>query len=286
MKCNISLYFCLKEMLAIYEGINNNNNNNNDKSKCYCCELCKKSYTKKLSLDKHKLLCDYKTKSKLEHKVSDEELGDVPTHDQLVKIVQELAFKYAKMEDKMSEMQKWVSQKKQKINVINWLNEHTNATIGFKEWTNLIEVLPQFALCLIENTAFQTFQTILEYNFTNKPDFINPIKCFSQKPNIFYICEKMPDGQSVWTPIDQSELLLLFKKIQSKLLSELSKWKLSNKTQIEEDDKISEQFNKAIIKLMNITFVPHDVNVGRIRNNLYNYLKMDLKNMIEYDFEF
>ena len=54
----------------------------------------------------------------------------------------------------------------------------------------------------------------------------------------------------------------------------------------EDDDKLSEQFNKAIIKLMNITIVAHDVNVGRIRNNLYNFLKMDLKNLIEYDFEF
>ena len=32
----------------------------------YCCDLCKKSYTRKSSLDKHKLLCDYKSKSKLE----------------------------------------------------------------------------------------------------------------------------------------------------------------------------------------------------------------------------
>ena len=70
------------------------------------------------------------------------------------------------------------------------------------------------------------------------------------------------------------------------MLCELSKWKISNKAKIEEDDKISEQFNKAIIKLMNITIILHDTNVGRIRNNLYNYLKIDLKNLIEYDFEF
>lgn len=255
------------------------------KSANYCCELCKKTYTKKSSLDKHKILCDYKTKSKLELKVADEELGDIPTYDQLVKIVQELAIKYAKMEDKVEQMQKWVSQKKQKISVINWLNEHVNATIGFKEWITMIEVLPQSALSLIDNNAFQTFQIILEYNLTNKADFVCPIKCFSQKQNVFYICEKMPDGESKWTQMEVEEMLLLFKKIQSKILSELSKWKLSNKEKIEEDDKTSEQFNKALIKLMNISIVAHDVNVGRIRNNLYSYLKMDLKNLIEYDFQ-
>ena len=87
----------------------------NNSSTSYCCDLCKKSYTRKSSLDKHKLLCNYKSKSKIEHKVEEEELGDTPTYEQLVKIVQELTFKYVKMEEKLEHLQKWVNQKKQKI---------------------------------------------------------------------------------------------------------------------------------------------------------------------------
>ena len=253
-------------------------------SAAYCCEMCKKSYTRKSSLDKHKLLCDYKAKSKLDHKVEDEELGDTPTHEQLVKIVHELAFKYVKLEEKVEQMQAWVSQKKQKIKVIDWLNEHVNATIGFKEWTTTITVTPQIALSLIDYNAFQIFQHVLEYNLSKGTEFIHPIKCFSQKQNVFYVCEKTPDGKNVWTQMETDELLLVLKKVQNKLLSELSKWKLENNSKITEDDKLSEQFNKAIIKLMNITILAHDVNVGRIRNNLYNCLKMDLKNLIEYEF--
>lgn len=251
----------------------------------YCCELCKKSYTRKTSLDKHKLLCDYKSKSKIEHKVDEEELGDTPTYEQLVKIVQELAFKYVKMEEKMEQMQVWINQKKQKIKVLDWLNEHVNATIGFKEWTTNIVVAPQIALSLIDYNAFQIFQSVLEYNLTNATDFIHPIKCFSHKQNVFYVCEKTPDGKSVWTQMETEELLIVLKKVQNKLLSELSKWKLDNKAKMEADDKISEQFNKALIKLLNITIVAHDTNVSRIRNNLYAYLKTDIKNLIEYEFE-
>jgi hypothetical protein len=101
---------------------------------------------------------------------------------------------------------------------------------------------------------------------------------------VFYVCEKTPDGKSVWTQMETDELLIVLKKIQSKLLSELSKWKLDNKANMENDDKLSEQFNKALIKLLNITIVAHDVNVNRIRSNLYSFLKMDLKNLIEYEF--
>jgi hypothetical protein len=101
---------------------------------------------------------------------------------------------------------------------------------------------------------------------------------------VFYVCEKTPEGKNVWTQMETDELLQILKKIQSKLLSELSKWKLDNKTNMETDDKLSEQFNKALIKLLNITIVAHDVNVNRIRSNLYSFLKMDLKNLIEYEF--
>lgn len=259
-------------------------NTNATSSSGYCCDLCKKSYTRKSSLDKHKLLCDYKSKSKLENKVEEEELGDTPTYEQLVKIVQELAFKYVKLEDKMEQMQQWVNQKKQKIKVVDWLNDHVNATIGFKEWLTTISVAPHIALSLIDYNAFQIFQNVLEYNLSKGTEFVNPIMCFSHKTNVFYICENTPDGKSVWTQMEIEELLQILKKVQSKLLSELSKWKLDNKTQMETDDKLAEQFNKALIKLLNITIVAHDVNVSRIRNNLYTHLKTDIRNLIEYEF--
>jgi hypothetical protein len=91
---------------AVNTYTNTNTGANTDKisGTKYCCQVCKKTYTRKTSLDKHKILCDFKTKTKLEHQVEEEELGDVPTHEQLVKIVQELTFKYIKLEEKMEHL--------------------------------------------------------------------------------------------------------------------------------------------------------------------------------------
>ena len=251
----------------------------------YCCSVCKKNYTRKSSLDKHKILCDFKAKSKQEHQVDEEEFGDTPTHEQLVKIVQELTFKYVKLEEKMEHLQKWVNQKKQKIKVIDWLNEHVVSTIGFKEWTSVIEVLPDHALSLFENNIFQAFQLIIEYNCKENPDLVYPIKCFSQKTNIFYVCEKTPDNKCVWEQVPTDVVLAFLRKIQSKLIGELTKWKLANKAQIDGNDKMSDQFNKAVIKLMSVNFTTQDVGASRLRNSLYTFLKTDLKNLIEYEFE-
>ena len=103
----------------------------------YNCLVCKKEYSRKSSLDKHRLLCDYKTKTKSELIVEEEEIGDKPSYDQLVKIVQEMSIKYAKMETKVDEMQQWINRRKKKLDIVGWLNENINASIGFLEWITM-----------------------------------------------------------------------------------------------------------------------------------------------------
>jgi len=252
----------------------------------YCCVVCKKQYTRKSSLDKHIILCDYRMKTKRENQIESEEFGDIPTHYQLVKIVQELTFKLIKMEEKMEQMQKWVDRKKRKINVVMWLNANINPTIGFLEWVHTsLKVKPEHFENLMENTIFHTIQQIFEDNLYDRSDFVYPISCFNQKSGIFYICDKKEDGSGEWRQLVLKDMILILKTIQDGIIKELTKWKSSNQHKFDDNDKISILFNKAVIKLMNISF-SQDNNLTRIKNNLYNYLKTDLKSLVEFDFEF
>lgn len=251
----------------------------------YGCAVCNKQYTKKSSLDKHRILCDFKMKTKREHQIEIEELGDIPTHFQLVKIVQELTLKMIKMEEKMEQMQKWVDKKKRKLNVIMWLNTNVNPTIGFLEWVHTaLIVKPEHFENLMENTLFQTFQQIFEDNLSEQTDFVYPISCFTQKSGVFYVCNKKEDGSAEWRQLELTDMILILKTVQNGIIKELTKWKLVNQHKFDDNDKISIIFNKAVIKLMNISFT-QDNNLSRIKNNLYNYLKTDLKS-VEFEFEF
>jgi hypothetical protein len=251
-----------------------------------CCIVCNKQYTRKSSLDKHKILCDFKTKTKREHQIEIEELGDIPSHSQLVKIVQELTLKLVKMDEKMEQMQKWVDRKKRKLNVISWLNTNVEPTIGFLEWVNTsLIVKPEHFENLMENSLFHTIQQVFEDNLGEKSDFIYPIRCFSEKIGIFYICDKKADGSSDWKQIELKDMVLILKTIQNRMIRELTKWKSENQHKFDDNDKISTLFNKAVIKLMNMSFT-QDATLSRIRNGLYTYLKTDLKTMIDYEFEF
>jgi hypothetical protein len=252
----------------------------------YCCIACNKQYTRKSSLDKHKILCDFKIKTKREIQIESEELGDVPTHSQLVKVVQELTLNMIKMEEKMAQMQKWVDKKKRKLNVVVWLNTNINPTIGFLEWVKtLFAVKMEHFENLMENSLFNTIQQVFEHNLCDRGDFVYPIRCFSQKTGIFYIGEKKEDGTPEWRQLVLTDMILILKTLQNRMIKELTKWKTENQNKFDDNDKISELFNKAIIKLMNISFT-QDATLSRIKNGLYNYLKTDLKTMIDYEFEF
>jgi len=256
----------------------------------YCCRVCNKQYTNKSSLVKHKILCDFKAKTEREKEIEFEESGDMPTQVQLVRIVQELTIKMMKMEEKMAEMQKYVDKKKKKINVVSWLNTNINPTIGFLEWINIsLTVVPEHFHILMEDTLFNTIQKIFEDNLCNKTDFVYPIYAFSQKPGIFYVCEKKETDTNElineWRQLVLADMVLMLKTIQNRIIKELTKWKIENQESFHDNTKLSDTFNKAVIKLMNITYT-QDPTMSRIKNGLFNYLKMDLKNMIEYEFEF
>jgi len=249
-----------------------------------CCTVCKKQYTRKSSLDKHKILCDFKFKTPREQQVDVEESGDMPTHYQLIKIVQELSLKITSMEEKINEMQKIIDKKKKKIDVISWLNSSMNPHIGFLEWVNSsIVVNTEHFEHLMENQLYNTFQKVFEYNLPQNGN-IYPICCFSQKQGIFYICEKNEDGTPEWKQLELKDIVLLLKITQRQMIKVLSKWKSDNKTNFDTNDKVSDAFNKAVIKLMDISF-SQDAKMSRIKNGLYNYLKMNVElNSVEVEF--
>lgn len=258
-----------------------------DSDKKYCCEICKKEYTRKSSLEKHKILCDFKIKTIRERNVIVEEAGDIPNHYELVKIVQELMLKNIKLEEKVEQMQKWVQTKKRKLNVISWLNTNVNAIIGFKEWVHtVVDVKDEHLDYLMDNTLFHTVQNIFEYNLPEEnDDFVYPIKCFTEKQGMFYVADKCEDGQTIWRVMDHHDMSELLKVIHNKMIKCLTAWRKENINIISENSSVSDKYNKAIIKWMNMSF-SQDGTCGRMKTGLYNYLKRDLKQMIEYEIEF
>jgi len=125
-----------------------------------------------------------------------------------------------------------------------------------------------------EINIFDCLQEVFEFNLLKK-DFVCPIKCFTQKNGTFYIYDANDDTTTLWKEMILSDFVLLLKLVQKKLIGELSEWRKENKQLFRDNDKVADQFNKAVIKLMSISF-SQDPSMSRVKNGLFHYLKTDL----------
>jgi hypothetical protein len=265
------------------------------------CVYCGKSYTRKSSCDKHAIICEMTYKSKRLKSCEEEETTNIPSTLQLYNIIQELAFKQQKMEEKMDEMQKWIDKKKKKLNVIHWLNTQFAPPANFEPRTRAFVVIQEDITVLIEQNFAQTVSNILKRNLNPPKDGLvkEPIACFTEKSSIFYIYKPKQDQQkeqqkeqqqdqqkeNEWTKMTPDEFVFILRVIHSKLLNALCTWRDINSERIKYNDKFADLYNKTVIKLMGADF-NQESTLSKIRAPLYNYLKGDLKNMVEYDYEF
>lgn len=265
----------------------------------HICTHCNKKYVRKSDCAKHEASCNILCKNQRESTILAEECENLYTIKQLSIIVQELTFKYVKMEEKLAYMQKWVEKQKKKINIINWLNENNIPTNTFKHLKETFcnQISQQHIEYLIQTNLITTIQNIFENN--ELLSVSSPIFCLEQKHNTFYIFkeqEKEKEQESnkaeneisisitCWDIMTKVEFISLLNFIHSKLLREIIVWKKNNEYAIANEDKMSNLYNKTMIKLMEIDLANDNI-LCKIKTALFTYLKKDLKNLIEYEFE-
>lgn len=240
------------------------------------CNVCQKSFLRKSSLDKHKILCDFNHKSARELKVQAQEAGDIPTHLQLVQIVQELSTKLQSMEEKIVHMHKWIERRKQKINVLQWLNsQYCSPTTNWETWISQMKCTCDDIEYLFENSAQDTIELMISKHVTEE----SPVKAFEQKNGILYIV----DNAFMWKVMDSSDLLKLTKHIQSQMFQQLDAWRVLQLDLID-NKELFLKFNKAIIKAAGISQSADGI-MHKVKNKMHALLKTDLQLMVQLDFE-
>ena len=151
----------------------------------------------------------------------------------------------------------------------------------FQRWIEDLPIIESDIEYLMNNNIFQTIHKVWD-----KLELLKiPISCFCQKSNLFYIYVNDNDKGNFWRKMQNEDFIKLLQKIQHKFIHVIGQWYNNNLSEIKNNDGMSITYNKMIIQIMNISLT-HDNNFSKIHSNLYNYLKMDLKNLIEYEFEF
>jgi hypothetical protein len=246
------------------------------------CKHCGKKYTKLAFYKKHYLLCEITHKTEKERNEEKETEAMISSQTDLIKVVQHLVQKCNQLETKMGTMMRWVQKEKKKIKIIDWLQSHRPDSHYYPEFlweelsNNIYKNTTERHIEIIKQKTFlDGLHAILEESFQNKR---LPLCSFSET---LYLCESWEP--LVWKECSKKTILAFINGLQKKLLFLHGEWKKNNRNLFDNDDKVCENYNKTMMKML-MTF-SEDGNYNKLKRMLTNMTKLDVKNLVEYSFE-
>ena len=244
-----------------------------------CCVNCGKGYKTKNGLNKHVVLCEMVHKIKSGKKSgleADELLVVVPSPRMMYNMILQLAEKYNRLEEKTTEMNKWVVNKKKKIDVVVWLNDSVKPVYDFDAIADMFSVTDADVEFMLDNNLYDTLFLVLFRVFN---DTVTPLFAFTQKPGILYIFEN-----GVWFEMPVEKLTRLLNICQKKVSKAMLEWKKKHKDEFSSSDSFATRYDKSVVRLMSVEF-KNDATYNKTKNMIYGKLKTDAKTVIEYEFE-
>jgi len=225
------------------------------------CNNCYKVYQRDSAFEKHKLSC---IRSK-------EDIENVNLKD----LILELIKKNEKLENDIKELQRWVNTKKKKIIIIDWLNENIKPDFTFSVFIeNIIIQVYDLNIIFETNIIDGIVQIINNYLQTCK---VCPIKSFQQKDNTLYIFT-----DSGWKLLNNNDYIVFISNIYKNIMTAFKSWQDKNISHIYTGE-FSEKYLKYIKKVLGGD-IPIEQQRAKIHRNLYKSIKLDINNIIEYEF--
>lgn len=258
-----------------------NSISNKIKQPAQCCFHCGKSYIKRVNLDKHLVICELLQEAKKRPQLIIEEDDHIPSQRKMFQMLIELGQKYNKLEEKLTEVNKWVAKRKKNINVLEWLNSNIRPTTIFDSIIDIITVNEEDIHLLLENSFYDVLNVVFERTIYKLNENDNPIYSFVQKQNVFYVY----DSDQMWIEITKERLIKFLNKVHMKLIKAFYEWKKMKSQEIKSDDKFAILCDKTLVKLMSVEFKQESI-FSRVRNMMFAKMKTDIKSLIEFDFEF
>jgi hypothetical protein len=249
-------------------------NKNKIKQSVLCCTYCGKSYKTKMSLDKHFTLCEIT--HKLKSQTNNEDNIIIPSQRQMYQIIMELALKCNTLENKVSYLNKFMSKKINKVNIVDYLNNNINKpALLFDNIAETINIEQSDIEYLFHNSFKETFNNIISRMNYNKNNIeiteTLPIIAFVEKKNIIYIY----NTNLSWIVAPREKIIRLLNTIQLKMSKALSEWRKKNIQMLNENDAKSILYDKTFSKLIGVDFKIDEI-YNKFYNNIYHKIKKEL----------
>jgi hypothetical protein len=250
------------------------------------CLHCHREYQRKVYFDRHVITCQFLSKSNKERQLEFEELADTPSTRDLYKIVMELAAKCNQLETQLKEVTKWATIKKQKLNILDWLNEHSvneqrvnevGGCASFKDLLNAITITQDDLNVLFDTDYTGGVMHVLKRHLNNSE--VSPLCAFTSKVNVFYVFT-----EKEWVLCNNEYYNKLMHLLDKQFMGAFIQWQNENKHKGSSDD-FALLYSKNMKKVMGGAFTREQL-YSRIKKELYTHIQCDPPNILEYEISY
>lgn len=245
----------------------------------YKCQCCGRGYKRKVYYDRHIAGCQLLTQTKVERETNIELNADTPSHRELYDMVLGLARQNRILEEKIEELTKWAALKKKRLHVSEWLDSNYEDTVLFNTFMERQSFKESDLDGITKFNYIEGVCMVLKRWFPTHLESELPIKAFDQKDNTFFI--KTDKG---WRAMTTEELSQIIRKVGKDAMNIFVKWQEQNKHKMDTEE-YSTMYTTRLMKVLGSNYTEQQV-LTRIRRDLFKYLKMNLKNVIQFEFAF
>lgn len=241
----------------------------------YRCKFCGKTYSRDTFYLRHELQCDMKQIVKHKNTNVNPQINFTPSETTV--IIQRLMQRVESLEEELVYMRKWVNKNKEKCDIYDWLRKNC-----FTDCESYLENITAYKCNLDDfnyfnnNNIYEGIFMIFKKMFPLENYERFPIKCFPQKPTIFYVFH-----EGKWIRQTQQNFDNMIISVHRKLMAYFKVFEKEN--EILENEKSQEAYLKIMIKLLNYNF---DDCRKKITKQMFSYFGYDLNKIVEYDFVF
>ena len=243
------------------------------------CPCCFRKYKMKVYYDRHISACKLLHQSKKERQDIIETRADTPEVRELYEMILALAEKNKELEAKVEELTKWANIKKKRLHVKEWLDEHYPDAETFDSVIAATDLTDEQYDFVCKYDYIEGIIMILKTIFPLDDESSLSIKAFDQKDNTFFV--KKEDG---WAVLSTSELENMISIIGKSVMTKFVDWQTKNQHRLHEDS-YTEVYTSTLQNVIGGNYT-REQSFTRIRRGLYKYLKMNLKNVIQFEFMF
>ena len=235
------------------------------------CPYCSKAFGRISALQNHSAFCAIRHQGKYAAKNSTDELDIPPLRDMYI-VLQKLVLENEKLHKKIAQLEKLTNKEKKRVSLVDWLDANKTPTIDFVDWVKNITVTQCDFHRILTVNIVNLIMDIIKNNLETKDI---PICSFDQKLKTIFIYT-----QKSWRIVEKGEFYRFIDNIIRKLTGQLNQWMQRIELQLQTNEEKFHMYTKKIYS------IDTEEVARRIHLRLYNHLKYNLRNIVEYEFTF